>query len=38
MKWQTVGKLYGYDLKEGYAPGQDRVLDMMLNDFEINIK
>jgi hypothetical protein len=38
MKWQTVGKLYGYDLKEGYAPGQDRVLDMILNDFEINIK
>jgi Domain of unknown function (DUF4294) len=37
-KWQTVGKLYGYDLKEGYTPGQDRILDMILNDFEITIK
>jgi hypothetical protein len=38
MKWQTVGKLYGYDLKEGYTPGQDRILDMILNDFEITIE
>ena len=37
MKWQTVGKLYGYDLKEGYTPGEDRILDMILNDFEINV-
>jgi Domain of unknown function (DUF4294) len=37
MKWQTVGKLYGYDLKEGYIPGQDRILDMILNDFEITV-
>ncbi len=37
-KWQTVGKLYGYDLKEGYIPGQDRILDMILNDFEITIE
>lgn len=36
-KWQTVGKLYGYDLKEGYTPGRDRILDMILNDFEITI-
>ena len=38
MKWQTVGKLYGYDLKEGYKPGEDRILDMILSDFEINIE
>jgi len=38
MKWQTVGKLYGYDLKEGYIPGQDRILDMILNDFEITVE
>lgn len=38
MKWQTVGKLYGYDLKEGYKPGEDRILDMILNDFEITIE
>ena len=37
-KWQTIGKLYGYDLKEGYKPGQDRVLDMILDDFEITIE
>lgn len=38
MKWQTVGKLYGYDLKEGYKPGEDRILDMILSDFEINVE
>jgi hypothetical protein len=38
MKWQTVGKLYGYDLKEGYKPGEDRILDMILNDFEITVE
>jgi hypothetical protein len=37
-KWQTVGRLYGYDLKEGYIPGQDRILDMILNDIELNIE
>jgi len=36
-KWQTVGKLYGYDLKEGYLPGEDPILDAVLQDFEINI-
>lgn len=38
VKWQTVGKMYGYDLKEGYIRGQDRILDMVLDDFEINIE
>jgi hypothetical protein len=37
-KWQTIGKLYGYDLKEGYTPGQDKILDMILGDFEINVE
>ena len=37
-KWQTVGRLYGYDLKEGYTPGKDRILDMILNDFELNVE
>jgi hypothetical protein len=36
-KWQTVGKLYGYDLKDGYSPGEDKVLDLILGDFEIRI-
>ena len=38
VKWQTLGKMYGYDLKEGYRAGQDRILDMVLQDFEINIR
>ena len=37
-KWQTVGKLYGYDLKDGYHEGEDKILDMILGDFEINVK
>lgn len=37
-KWQTIGRLYGYDLKEGYTPGKDKILDMILNDFELNIE
>jgi hypothetical protein len=37
-KWQTIGRLYGYDLKEGYTPGEDRVLDMILQDFELTIE
>lgn len=37
-KWQTVGKLYGYDLKDGYSPGEDKILDLILADFEINVK
>jgi Domain of unknown function (DUF4294) len=31
--WQTLGKLYGYDLKEGYAPGKDYLLDAVLQDY-----
>jgi hypothetical protein len=37
-KWQTIGKLYGYDLKEGYTPGKDPILDLVLRDFEINVQ
>ncbi|MEP6645573.1 MAG: DUF4294 domain-containing protein [Saprospiraceae bacterium] len=36
-KWQAIGRLYGYDLKEGYTPGEDKILDMILSDFEINV-
>ncbi len=38
MKWQTVGSFYGYDLKEGYTPGEDKIMDMILNDFEITLE
>lgn len=37
-KWQTVGKLYGYNLKEGYVEGTDRILDAVLQDFDISHK
>ena len=36
-KWQSVGKLYGYDLKAGYLVGEDPILDAVLQDFEIQI-
>ena len=35
-KWQFVGKLYGYDLKEGYIECQDKILDAVLQDFDIS--
>ena len=35
-KWQTIGKLYGYDLKEGYIPGQDPIMDAIIQDFDIS--
>lgn len=35
-KWQTFGKLYGYNLKEGYIPGNDPILDAVLQDFNIS--
>ncbi|MCB0611121.1 MAG: DUF4294 domain-containing protein, partial [Lewinella sp.] len=34
--WNTLGKLYGHDLKEGYIPGKDPVLDAVLNDLNIS--
>ena len=34
--WQTLGKFYGYDLKEGYIPGEDPILDAVLKDFDIS--
>jgi hypothetical protein len=37
-KWQTIGRMYGYDLKEGYHPGQDKIMDMILQDFEITVQ
>ena len=35
-KWQTVGKLYGYDLKTGYVIGEDAILDAVLQDFDVS--
>ena len=35
FQWQMVGKLNGYDLKEGYISGEDPILDAILSDFDI---
>lgn len=34
--WNQLGKLNGYRLKEGYIPGQDPLMDMVLHDFNIS--
>ncbi len=34
--WQTVGSMFDYDLKEGYIRGDDPILDMVLDDFDIS--
>lgn len=33
--WSTLGKFFGHHIKEGYHKGQDPILDMVLNDFNI---
>lgn len=32
--WHNLGKLYGYDLKEGYQPGADPLLDEVFLDYD----
>ena len=34
--WQTMGKFFSYDLKEGYTPGKDAVLDAVLRDLNVS--
>lgn len=34
--WSTVGSFYGHDLKEGYVPGEDPILDAVLNDLDVS--
>ncbi len=34
--WNTFSKLYSYDLKEGYIPGQYPLLDAVLQDFDLS--
>lgn len=33
--WNSVGKLYGYQLKEGYDPEDDPMLEAVLSGFDI---
>lgn len=35
--YNLVGNLNGYSLKDGYQEGEDRILDMVLDDFEIKL-
>ena len=34
--WNTTGKLYGYQLRKGYVIGEDPVMDLVLDDFNIS--
>lgn len=34
--WNAFGKLYSYDLKEGYQEGKYKILDAVLQDFDIS--
>ncbi len=36
--WGTVGRIFGHDIKEGYIPGKDPILDMVLDDFDVAYK
>lgn len=33
--WGTLSSLYGYKLKKGYQVGDDAILDMVLDDFNV---
>ncbi len=34
--WNTSGYFYGYHLKDGYKRGDDPILDLVLDDFDID--
>lgn len=36
--WNTFSRFYGYRLKHGYARGEDKVLDAVLDDFDISYR
>lgn len=36
--WNGFSKLYSYDLKEGYNPGQYTLLDAVLQDFDVSYR
>ena len=36
--WNTMSRPFGYRLKEGYVPGDDKILDAVLNDLDISHK
>jgi hypothetical protein len=36
--YNEFGKFYGYNLKDGYVPGEDPILDAVLHDFNISYR
>lgn len=36
FKWNIVGGLNGYSLKDGYVRGEDYILDMVLDDLDLS--
>lgn len=34
--WSTLGSFYGYHLKDGYKVGEDHILDLVLDDFNVS--
>ncbi|NNE29353.1 MAG: DUF4294 domain-containing protein, partial [Saprospiraceae bacterium] len=34
--WHELGKINGYDLKDQYTPGDDAILDLVLEDFDLS--
>ena len=34
--WSTMGKMAGHDLRNGYVVGQDSILDIVLEDYDVS--
>ncbi len=34
--WHELGKFNGYDLKAGYTDGEDKIMDVVLKDFDVS--
>ena len=34
--YNSMGKLYGYSLKTGYIVGEDKIMDIVLKDFDVS--
>jgi len=38
MKWSTFGYMYGYRLKRGYVDGDDKIMDAVLEDYDVSFE
>ncbi|MEM1215837.1 MAG: DUF4294 domain-containing protein [Bacteroidota bacterium] len=34
--WNTMGRLFGHRIKDGYVRGEDRIMDAVLDDFDVS--